>query len=401
MDPELVEGLDAFLAATGPRGLAGIPNPVERRRTFLELMAAGGGEPDGRVVHEDFRVPGPDGGPEVRVRHYRPAEAEGPLPALYHIHGGGMVIGAVETEDAIVRSHCLAIGCAAVSVDYRLAPENPHPAPVEDCYAGLAWTAENAARLGIDPDRIAVYGGSAGGGLAAATALLARDRGGPALAYQMLLYPMLDDRCDTASGREIEDIGVFDGWASREGFQALLGERWGTDSVDAYAAPARRADLTGLPPAWIDVGELDALRHESIDYARRLMAGRGRHRPPRHPRLLPRLRGLRPRGGLLETDRRRPRRGPAPRPRDGRPDARRRPDPGGGPDPRRLGRAARPDRPPRSLGTAGGRRAGLHRPLPGGLPAARRGRSRAGLGAGPARPLRGAAPAGPRAARRA
>lgn len=121
------------------------------------------------------------------------------------------------------------------------------------------------------PSRIAVYGGSAGGGLAAATALVARDRGGPTLALQMLLYSMLDDRCETPSCEEIDDIGVFDGWASREGWQALLGERWGTDSVDPSAAPARGTDLSRLPPAWIDVGELDALRDESVSYALALM----------------------------------------------------------------------------------------------------------------------------------
>jgi acetyl esterase/lipase len=270
MDPELVEGLDGFIAATGPRGLAGIADPVARRATFLELMS-GGDEPDGRVASEDFEVPGPEGAPPVRVRHYRPVGPAGELPALLYIHGGGMVIGAIETEDALVRSYCLEVGCAAVSVDYRLAPENPHPAPIEDCYAGLAWTAENAGRLGIDPRRIAVYGGSAGGGLAAALAIVARDRGGPALAYQVLLYPMLDDRCDTPSGHEIEDIGVFDGWASRDGFEALLGDRRGTDAVEASAAASHATDLHGLPPAWIDVGELDALRDESIDYARRLL----------------------------------------------------------------------------------------------------------------------------------
>jgi acetyl esterase/lipase len=271
MDPELTDGLAAFLAATGPRGLAGIEDPVARRETFAELMSAGAVEPDPRVRTSDRMVPGPSGSPEVRVRLYRPAGAEGPLPALLYIHGGGMIIGAIETEDAIVRSLCLAVGCAAVSVDYRLAPENPHPAPVEDCFAALNWAAANAGSIGIDPARIAVYGGSAGGGLAAGTAILARDRGGPALAFQMLLYPMLDDRCDTPSGHEIEDIGVFDGWASREGFQALLAERWGTESVDPPAAPARSLDLSGLPPAWIDVGELDALRDESVLYAQRLM----------------------------------------------------------------------------------------------------------------------------------
>jgi len=271
IDPELRPGLEGFIEATGPRGLAGIADPGERRRVFLELMSGSEAEPDDGIETEDHEIPGPAGAPMVRVRSFRPAGASAPLPALLYIHGGGMVIGSIDTEDALTRSYCAAVGCAAVSVEYRLAPENPHPAPVEDCYAALTWTAENAERLGVDPDRIAVYGGSAGGGLAAATALLARDRGGPRLAFQMLLYPMLDDRCETPSGREVESIGVFDGWATREGFQALLGERWETGEVDAYAAPARAADLAGLPPAWIDVGELDALRDESIDYAQRLM----------------------------------------------------------------------------------------------------------------------------------
>jgi acetyl esterase/lipase len=271
MDPQLVDGLDAFIAATGSRGLAGIADPVERRAIFGELMAAGEVEHDPGVATRDYLVPGPSGDPEVKLRVYRPVAAEGPLPALFYIHGGGMVIGGIETEDAIARALCLAVGCAAVSVEYRLAPENPHPAPVEDCYAGLVWTAENAGRLGIDATRIAVYGGSAGGGLAAATALLARDRGGPTLVLQMLLYPMLDDRCETPSCEEIDDIGVFDGWASREGWQALLGERWGTDAVEPAAAPARSTDLSGLAPAWIDVGELDALRDESVAYALRLL----------------------------------------------------------------------------------------------------------------------------------
>lgn len=271
MDPELRPGLEGFLEATGPRGLAGIADPTERRRVFLELMSAADAPPDDRVETEDHEIPGPPGAPAVRVRTFRPAGSDALLPALLYIHGGGMVIGSIETEDALTRSYCLEVGCAAVSVEYRLAPENPHPAPVEDCYAALVWMAENSARLGIDPDRIGVYGGSAGGGLAAGTALLARDRGGPRLAFQMLLYPMLDDRCETPSGREIETIGVFDGWANREGFQALLGERWGSEEVDAYAAPTRATDLGGLPPTWIDVGELDALRDESIDYAWRLM----------------------------------------------------------------------------------------------------------------------------------
>ncbi len=273
MDPQLIDGLEAFIAASGPRGLAGIADPVQRREAFATLMASAAADqaPDPRIAAEDRLVPGPPGAPEVNVRIYRPVAVRAPLPALCYIHGGGMVIGSVETEDAITRALCATVGCAAVSVDYRLAPEHPHPAPVEDCYAALAWMAQNAEELSIDRDRIAVYGGSAGGGLAAATALLARDRGGPQLVYQMLLYPMVDDRSDTPSCQEIDDIGVWDGWANAEGWQALLGDRWRSDAVDGYAAPARAQDLSGLPPTWIDVGELDSLRDEDVLYALRLM----------------------------------------------------------------------------------------------------------------------------------
>ena len=273
IDPQLVVGLDAFLSATGPRGLAGISDPVARREAFTALMSASAVErpTEAGIAAEDRLIAGPAGAPAVKVRVYHPQAGCTPLPALYYIHGGGMVIGSIDTEDAIARMLCAAVGCAAVSVEYRLAPEHPHPAPVEDCYAGLVWTVENADALGIDRRRIAIYGGSAGGGLAAATALLARDRGGPPLIYQMLLYPMLDDRSDTSSCLEVDSIGVWDGWANAEGWQALLGARWGSDSVDPYAAPARATDLAGLPAAWIDVGELDSLRDEDVLYALRMM----------------------------------------------------------------------------------------------------------------------------------
>jgi acetyl esterase/lipase len=265
-----MDGLDAFLAASGPRGLAGISDVTERRAKFAELMAAGGAaEQTGiRIETEDLQIPGPAGAPKVTVRVYRPADQSGPLPALLYIHGGGMVIGSHETEDPITRRLAAEVNCVAVSVDYRLAPEHRHPAAVEDCFAALQWMTGNASSLALDAGRISVYGGSAGGLLAAATALLARDRGGPQPAFQMLLYPMLDDRCHTPSCREIQDIGIWDGWAHREAYEALLGSDL---AADAYAAPARAGDLSGLPPAYIDVGELDALRDESIEYASRLM----------------------------------------------------------------------------------------------------------------------------------
>jgi acetyl esterase/lipase len=159
-----------------------------------------------------------------------------------------------------------------VTVEYRLAPEFPDPYPVEDCYAGLVWTAENAAELGIDPNRLLIGGGSAGGGLAAGTTLLARDRRGPGLIGQLLIYPMLDDRDESVSTRQIDGIGVWDRGSNITGWTALLGGRKGTDDVSIYAAPARATDLTGLPPAFIDCGSAEVFRDEDVDYATRLWA---------------------------------------------------------------------------------------------------------------------------------
>ncbi|WP_089212504.1 alpha/beta hydrolase [Streptosporangium subroseum] len=226
---------------------------------------------DERVTIEDRMVPGPEGEPDIRLRIYRRAGQEGAVPGLYWIHGGGMIIGDPEMDDQRMVEYVVQLGCVAVSVDYRLAPEHPHPAPVEDCYAGLVWTAKNAAELGIDPDRLAVGGLSAGGGLAAGTVLLARDRGGPALAFQLLVCPMLDDRNITPSSQEFAEAVVWNRGANLFGWTALLGDAAGSDDVSPYAAPARATDLSGLPPAYIDVGELEVFRDECIDYARRLV----------------------------------------------------------------------------------------------------------------------------------
>ena len=164
------------------------------------------------------------------------------------------------------------LGCAALSVEYRLAPEAPAPAAAEDGYAAFRWAHENAARLGLDPDRIGLAGQSGGGGIAAAVALIARDRGAPSPAFQALLYPMIDDRNETPSSREVTDVGVWDRATNLLAWRAVLGDRAGTDGVSAYAAPARAGDLGGLPPAFIAVGELDVFRDEDLDYARRLVA---------------------------------------------------------------------------------------------------------------------------------
>ncbi|MFJ6512920.1 alpha/beta hydrolase [Streptomyces sp. NPDC091406] len=243
------EGLAAVRAA---RANAGFPPPAEG------------------VLVTDHRLPGPD---PVRVRVYRPRAADPrPLPCLVWIHGGGMVLGTPEADDARVSRYVLEAGCAVVSVDYRLAPEHPYPGPVEDCYRALRWTAEQAVALGIDPERLAVGGISAGGGLAAATALLARDRGGPRPAFQLLLCPMLDDRNTTISSREFTEAVTWPRANNLYGWAALLGPSAGGDDVSPYAAPARATDLSGLPPAYVDVGELEVFRDECAQYALRLIA---------------------------------------------------------------------------------------------------------------------------------
>ncbi|MGF7235593.1 MAG: alpha/beta hydrolase [Frankia sp.] len=222
----------------------------------------------GAFAVQEVSVPGPPGAPEISLLVCRPTATTGPCPALYFIHGGGMVIG--DNRLALVPDGldlARELGLVVVSVEYRLAPEHPHPAPVEDCYAGLTWTADHATELGIDPDRIIITGRSAGGGLAAAVALLARDRGGPALAGQMLVCPMLDDRNDTPSARQMAGRGVWDHTANETGWSALLGADRGGPAVSPYASPARAGDLSGLAPAFIDVGSAETFRDEDVAYA--------------------------------------------------------------------------------------------------------------------------------------
>jgi acetyl esterase/lipase len=267
IDPEAAVPLDGLLAAL-PGGFNAVPDIVQRRATVEAMLSAIEVPENPNVTWEDRTVPGPMGEPDVTVRIYRPRSATGTLPGIYFIHGGGMVLGNVAGEDPTATMLCDQLGAVVVSVEYRLAPEHPHPAPVEDCYAGLRWTAANAAELGIDPDRLALYGGSAGGGLVIATAMIARDRGGPPLRFMMPIYPMLDDRNETESSHEITDIGIWDRAANIEAWAWYLGGK----EADQYAAPARAEDLTGLPPAFIDVGTVDMFRDEDIAFAQRLMA---------------------------------------------------------------------------------------------------------------------------------
>ncbi|NUR93615.1 MAG: alpha/beta hydrolase [Nonomuraea sp.] len=269
LDPELRAALEAAPFPTFD--VASVtPDQIAGHRAQINAMLAADPPAETDVAIEDRHVPGPDGDPDVRVRIYRPAGEGTNRPGLYWIHGGGMIIGVPEIDDAMMIEYVEQLGVVVVSVDYRLAPENPHPAPVEDCYAGLVWTAKNAGELGIDPARLAVGGASAGGGLAAATVLLARDRGGPEVAFQLLVCPMLDDRNTTPSSQEFTEAVVWDRAANLYGWAALLGDRAGGDDVSPYAAPARATDLAGLPPAFVDVGELEVFRDEDIDYAQRL-----------------------------------------------------------------------------------------------------------------------------------
>ncbi len=216
-------------------------------------------------------VRGPPNAPDVALMIYRPRQSAAAMPCIFHIHGGGYVAGSAASMEPLHRSLALAADCVIVSVDYRLAPETPFPGAIEDCYAALTWTFAAVASLGIDARRIGVMGESAGGGLAAALALLARDRGEHALAFQHLIYPMLDDRtCVSTIPHPYTGEFIWTAGNNDFGWSSLLGVAPGSDSVSPYAAAARAQDLSGLPPTFISTGTLDLFLEEDMEYARRL-----------------------------------------------------------------------------------------------------------------------------------
>ncbi len=223
------------------------------------------------VSIETVEAPGPKGAPPVTLHVYRPGGASGPLPCIYHMHGGGYVLGAAKDFAFMIAPAAAALNCVIVSVDYRLAPETPFPGAIEDCYAGLAWTFEKAGEIGVDAGRIGVMGESAGGGFAAALALMARDRGQYALAFQHLIYPMIDDRtCVTADPNPVAGEFIWPAANNRFGWSALLGREPGGAEVSPYAAAARAPSVEGLPPSFIATGALDLFVDENIAYATRL-----------------------------------------------------------------------------------------------------------------------------------
>jgi acetyl esterase/lipase len=222
------------------------------------------------VVFEDRVVDGPSGGPDVTVRVYRPAaDAPDPRPGVLYIHGGGFCLGSVEIEHQGAIATARATGGVIASVEYRLAPEHPFPAGIEDCYAALQWLAGEADALGVDPERIAVMGQSAGGGLSAGLALMARDRGGPKLCFQVLGIPELDHRLETPSMRAFIDTPLWNRPNAIMSWRCYLGGD--PADVSPYASPAIAEDLAGLPPAFVSTMEFDPLRDEGIEYALRLL----------------------------------------------------------------------------------------------------------------------------------
>ena len=264
-DPELTP----FLAALEARGPFTLTTEMLPRMRSLDTTEEA---LDERLRSRGFErrsltVPGHLGDP-ITLAVIQRIGRSGATTAVYTIHGGGMMfghhLGNLESyDDWLLDDHDVVL----VSVDYRLAPEYPDPYPVEDCYAGLVWVAEHADELGIDPDRIVIAGQSAGGGLAAGTALLARDRKGPALFGQILVSPMLDDRDATVSTMQIDGVGVADRQLTRFGWDAYLGPRRAGEDVSMYAAPARATDLSGLPRTYLDCGSAEVFRDETVAYA--------------------------------------------------------------------------------------------------------------------------------------
>jgi acetyl esterase/lipase len=268
VDPELVPALEMMPDAPLNQETLAIT------REFLEQMTAALNAqlpPIEGITQEDRLIPGPEGAPDVRIRIYRPTEQTKKLPGFFWIHGGGYVMGSIDRDDYGIRLRMKAVDCVTVSVDYRRAPEAPFPAPLEDCYTGLKWCFDHADEIGVDTSRVAIGGGSAGGGLAAALALLVRDRAEMDIVFQMLIYPMIDDSNVAPASEDLPDTYIWSRAKNLFGWTSYLGKTPGSEGVSPYAAAFRATDLTGLPPAIIVVGDLDLFVNENIEYARRLI----------------------------------------------------------------------------------------------------------------------------------
>jgi triacylglycerol lipase len=266
VDPELRDAL-----ALWPVEPLTADSLTRRRATLLKVIGAVPKPDLPDITADEIRVESAFGANPIRVLTYRPVKSDKPLPSIVHIHGGGFVAGAPEMKDVENRLLASELRCAIYSVDHRLAPEAPHPAPLEDIYSVFAWLHRNAGRLGLDPARIGIKGESGGGGFAAAAALYARDQQGPKFTFQHLIYPMIDDR--TAVRKDLHPhVGEFV-WTQENnyfGWRSLLGREPGSAGVSPYAAASRAVDVSGLPPTYISVGGLDLFLEENMTYADRL-----------------------------------------------------------------------------------------------------------------------------------
>ncbi|SMR58937.1 unnamed protein product [Zymoseptoria tritici ST99CH_3D1] len=277
LDPELAAALAplATVLASLPPLPPNDPQAL-RDRVGGMLTARAATTPDiSSIERKDHTTTAPDGH-TVNIAEFRsettPASNKEPSPAIFYIHGGGMILGSVDMFTPGIKQRVHLTGIPVFAVTYRLAPEFPDPIPVTDCFSGLQWLSSHAAEVGVDPAKIIIMGESAGGGLAAGTALMARDQGlNPPLRKQILIYPMLDDtNIEPIAG--IEPYATWNSGYNLTGWTALLGKARGTDEVSPYAAPARAKDLSGLPETYIDCGQLDIFVHEDVQFAARLMA---------------------------------------------------------------------------------------------------------------------------------
>jgi acetyl esterase/lipase len=264
-DPEFAEILEQW-----PANETLTSESISRKRKEVELMWSPEAVlKDPGIKHEELSIPGLAG--DIALTVLRSKQSAGGLrPAVYYIHGGGMFLG---TRYFLLQSTfewVKRLDAVLISVEYRLAPEHPSPANLDDCYAGLEWVSSHVSELGIDADKLMIAGGSAGGGLAAGVALLARDRQGPKLCAQLLVYPMIDDRVSTISNKQFETEGPLVGKTNVEAWDLLLPGKRNTEDVSIYAAPSRAKDLSHLPPTFIEVGSAEPFRDEDVAYATKL-----------------------------------------------------------------------------------------------------------------------------------
>lgn len=271
LDPQVGAALAAMYAQADDVQPPAVGDVASRRQNVeaLQTVVHGLLAMPGDVTMTDYETEAEDG-VTLLLRWYA-KNGSTPGSAVLYAHGGGMILSNVTIYDGPVARYVSATGVPFLSVEYRYAPEHPAPVPVTDCYAGLRWLHDNAETLGVDPSRIAIMGDSGGGGVTASLAIYARDQGGPALSRQILIYPMLDDR-NVVPYPELVPFATWTYDDNTTGWGALLGDEVGGPDVSPYAAAARLRDFRGLPAAYIEVGELDIFRDESLAYAQRLVA---------------------------------------------------------------------------------------------------------------------------------